>query len=93
MAVISNGMRLQKGKGRPTLSPLDPFTETLLAGLGISKESIHHIRAFAKHWQRERNRWDIDRRKGGMFSVGRMSKRDADAALKRELAALEGGDA
>lgn len=92
MAVISNGMRLQKGKGRPTLSPLDPFTETLLLGLGISKESVHQIRAFAKHLQRERNLWDINRRRGGIFSGKRLSKEEAGSALKRQLADLEGGD-
>lgn len=41
----------------------------------------------------DRNRWDIARRRGGMFScAGRLSRSDAEAALRQALTALERGD-
>lgn len=92
MAVVLNGTRPQKRKGRPTLSPLDPFTETLLAGLGISKDRINEMRAFAKYWQRQRNLWDIARRKGGLFGSKLIKKHEADDALRCELERAKGGD-
>lgn len=80
-----------KGKGRVVLSVRDPLTERLVAGLGVDDNNLQKMRQICKVLVRERNQFDIARRSNGLFASGRLSKDDADRALKRAMAAL-GGD-
>ena len=83
----------EKRAAREVLSLREPHIERLLLGLGIDPEHLAESRRFYKALTAALSRWDIARRRGGMFSTGRISKHNADVALKRQLAALEGGDA
>jgi hypothetical protein len=69
----------------------EPLVESLVQGLSVEAEQLHDLRSFCKEWVRDRNRFDIDRRRSGLF--GRIEKDDADRLLKRQLAELEDGGA
>jgi len=91
-------MQTSKGVTRPEtrrdrarLSVRDPNVESLLGGLGSEGHNLDELRAFCKNACRHRNDWDISRRRTGLFAAGRIRKADAPAALKKALAALEGG--
>ena len=88
MAALDRGRSPEKRRDRVRLSALDPVTEGLLAGFPFEIENLHELRAFAKHWVRLRNQYDIHRRRGGMFGA-RLSKGDAPRELARALAELE----
>lgn len=80
----------KKSKARTgTLSLREPHVESLVAGLDLDID-MAELRRFCKAWTVDRSRWDIERRRHGLFS-GRIKKADADAALKRAFKALEGG--
>uniref|UniRef100_A0A6H1ZRY4 Uncharacterized protein n=1 Tax=viral metagenome TaxID=1070528 RepID=A0A6H1ZRY4_9ZZZZ len=74
----------EKRKGRLTLSVRDPLIESLVVGLDIEGESLDRLRRFCKGLARERNRWDVARR-AHQSSHRRISKGEADEALRREL--------
>jgi hypothetical protein len=78
-------------RDRVRLSVLDPVVEGLLHGVPLEIEDLHQIRAFAKQWVGERNTYDIHRPRSGLFG-SRLTKSAADAALKRELATIGGGE-
>jgi hypothetical protein len=69
----------------------DPLVESLVQGLSVEAEHIQDLRSFCKEWVRDRNRFDINRRRSGLF--GRIEKDDADRLLKRQLAELDDGGA
>ena len=93
MAVLERGTTPpEKREGRARLSVRDPQIEKLLAGLALEGDDLEPIRQFGKALWRWRNEYDIRRRRGGMFSPGRLTKADADRRLKADLAAMaEGG--
>ena len=81
----------EKRKARAgTLSLREPHIESLVAGLAT--ENVNELRRFCKMLTRERNRWDIERRRSGIFGSRRILKTDANKALKAALSALEGGE-
>lgn len=89
MAAILVGERLTpKEKSRVTLSVRSPLVTSLLAGLGVEKDHIEEVHAFGKMLERDRNRWDIDRRSSGLFGGGRLSKDAAERALALAMADL-----
>lgn len=82
----------EKREGRARLSVRDPDIEKLLAGLALEGDDLEQIRQFCKFWWRLRNEHDISRRRGGLFSTGRIDKADAGRLLQLALADLrEGG--
>ena len=82
MVAISTGNATpEKRTARPVLSPREPIIESLLVGLGIDADSIEDCRQFCKHLVSERNRWDVSRRRGGLFGTHRLSKDDAHRAF------------
>ena len=80
----------ERREGRARLSVRDSLVESLLSGLDYRVENLEEIRAFCKAICRERNRWDIARRGGGLLS-GKLHRNDAERALRRELASLAEG--
>ena len=56
----------------------------------VQHSTIDPAAQFAARLWRERITWSIDRR-GGMFGGRALNKADADALLRRELAAVGGG--
>ncbi len=91
MAALGTGHATpEKRKARAILRLREPHVEKLLTGLNLT-EDMAEARRFCKSLTVERSRWDIERRRVGLFSGRRLSKSDADAALKRALVALEGG--
>lgn len=80
----------EKRKGRAVLSVRDPLVESLLAGLGIEADKLGEIRAFCKVMVSRRNRWDIARRRSGLFGSRLLRREDAPRALKAAMAELEG---
>lgn len=77
-------------KARPVLAVGRPLFEQALAGGKFDFLDIANARVWGNALVVQRNRWDINRRRSGLFS-GRIKKADADAGLKRALEALEGG--
>ncbi|NQX95310.1 MAG: hypothetical protein HRT64_10420 [Erythrobacter sp.] len=65
--------------------------KTTLAAGDFQLQHVAGATRFYNDTIRERNEWDINRHRFGLFSGHRLKKADADAALKRALAALEGG--
>jgi hypothetical protein len=91
--VILEGVRSpEKRRDRVRLYALDPVSEGLLSGLPYEVEDIHELRAFCKAWVRSRNAYDIARRRSSHGLFGRLRRDDADAALRRALAELEGAE-
>ena len=83
-----------KRKRRQTLGVGSALFNPLLTGLEIDGLELAHLRAWCKIWVGHANKFQMNKRhRGGMFSCKPLTKSDADTALKRELAALEGGDA
>ena len=68
MVVVRTGTRPPKEKSRATLSVRSPLVTSLLAGLGVEKDHLEEVHAFGKMLERDRNRWDIARRRAGLFS-------------------------
>ena len=79
MVAIKNGTPPPKEKGRATLSVRSPLVTSLLAGLGIEKDHIEELHAFGNRLVRDRNRWDVSRRRG-LFGTRRLTKNDAERA-------------
>lgn len=75
------------------LSRRDPLIESLVTGLGVDGVNLDEARAACKALVRDRNRWDIERRRGGLFGSSRLSRDEAAAALSAALAALPQGGA
>ena len=66
-----------------------------LAGHEQSDDTLEYdgVQLFEVALRDARNKWDIKRRSSGMFScAGRLTKADAEAALRQALTALEEGD-
>lgn len=81
MVAIMKGERPPKEKGRATLSVRSPLVTSLLAGLGIERDHIEELHAFGNRLVRDRNEWDIARRRRGLFGTRRnFTKRDAERA-------------
>lgn len=78
------------GRARAVLSVREPLIETLLSGLGVEGSELEELRRFCKAWTGARNRFDIKRRRTGMFGR-KLHGSDADRALKLALAEI-GGD-
>lgn len=74
-----------------TLTVREPHVESLVAGLNLDGINLSDLRQFCKALTVERSRWDVERRRIGLFSGRRITKRDADLALAKALAALKGG--
>jgi len=81
----------EKREGRVRLSARDPLVETLLGGILIDGFDLEETRRFCKELARDRNQWDVQRRSRGLFRPCRLNKANADGALRKALAALEGG--
>ena len=62
-----------------------------LAGCEQSDNSNegHQVQLFEAAICAARNIWDIRRRSGGLFAIGRLTKADAEAALRKALTALK----
>lgn len=91
MPVLEGARSPEKRRDRVRLYALDPVSDGLLSGLPIEPEHLHETRAFAKVLVRDRNAYDINRRRGGLFGR-RIGKDEADALLARLVAGLaEGG--
>jgi len=91
MTVLKRGIALPKArKARPVLTVGRPLFEQALAGGKFDFVDIANARVWGNALVAERSRWDIERRRYGLFS-GRIKRADADAALKRALEALKGG--
>lgn len=84
MPVLVGDRPPQKQKGRAVLTVRDPLVESLLRGLEFEGLEVSEYRAFCKSLVRDRNAYDISKRRRGLF--GGLSKSDADAALRRLLA-------
>lgn len=83
----------ERRKARAVLSVREPLIETLLAGLGVEGSDLDELRRFCKAWTSDRNRFDIKRRRTGLFGSNRLRLADADRALKLALAEMaEGGE-
>lgn len=74
---------LEKKKDRVTLSVRSPLVTSLLAGLGVEKDHMEALRAFANGLLSDRNRFDIERRKSGLFGGGKLSRAAAERAWSR----------
>lgn len=75
----------KKREGRVRLSPRDPLVETLLGGIHIDGLDIEKTRLIIKKLCRDRNQWDIERRRNGLASHGKLSKAQAEKALGSAL--------
>ena len=93
MVAILAGERLTpKEKSRVTLSVRSPLISNLLAGMDIEGD-VNALHAFGKRLVRDRNQWDIERRRGGLFGSGRrLTKADAERAWRKAFASSDGGD-
>ena len=80
-------------KGRVVLTRRDPYILKLVAGLDVDGINIDELLSFSKRWWAWRDEWDIARRPRGLFGNCLLRRDDADAALRRELAALANGGA
>lgn len=78
----------EKRKAR-VLTVREPLIESLLAGLDFDGVNMDELRAFGKGCWSSRNRWDVSRRRGGLFG-GRLHRADADRALSEALRQVEG---
>lgn len=83
----------RKHKGRVTLTSRAPFVTKLVAGLDLDGTDIDDILRFGKKWWAWRDEWDIARRPRGLFGNCLLRRDEADAALRRELAAMANGGA
>ena len=82
----------RKHKGRVTLTSRAPFVFKLLAGLDLDGTNVDDLLRFGKQWWAWRDEWDIARRPRGIFGSRLIRRDDAEAVLRRELAAMaEGG--
>lgn len=74
----------EKREGRITgrLTVSDPRFESLLAGLGIEGSTLHHVRQFAKMMATAAGRFQIAKRKSGIFGDRRLSRADAARAFE-----------
>lgn len=81
----------ERREGRARLSVRDPQTEALLAGI-FEGVNLDELRAVAKSLWRDRNRFDVGRRRHGLFGGGKLDKAGADRALRALLAAVERGE-
>lgn len=78
--------------GREILTARVPAHEDLLSGLPSNLDIVAARSAVKVLWA-ARNAFDIRQRGRGIFAERRISKRDADIMLKREMALLTGGGA
>lgn len=90
MAASGTGNATPEKRKARVLSVREPLIETLLAGLGVEGSELDDLRRFCKAWTSDRNRFDIKRRRTGMFGR-RLDRSDADRALKLALTEI-GGD-
>ena len=91
MAVLE-GQRPEKRGDRERLTARSPHVEALLTGLDLDPENIASARQFCKNLWAERNRFDISRRAGGLFTPHRLlDKSEADRRLRAMLAELSAG--
>jgi hypothetical protein len=69
----------------------EPSIEHLLRGLSYDG-NLDELRAIGKALWRDRNRFDLDRRRRGLFSGHKLDKAEADRALRQLLAAVDRGE-
>ena len=91
MAVLERP-RPEKRRPGGTLSSRPAHIEDLVRHLNLDPEYIPAARQFGKNLWAERNRFDIRRRAGGMFTPHRLlDKSEADRRLRAMLAELSAG--
>lgn len=89
MAIIRKGNATpEKREGRiaGTLTASDPRFESLVVGLGIDGVALHELRRFAKNLAVAAGRFQIAKRRSGLFGSALLKKADAERALRAELA-------
>ena len=92
MLISERALRPEMQRGRVRLTTRDPDIEKLLSGLAIEGNEIEQVRHFCKNLWAERNRFDIRRRAGGLFTAHRqIDKADADRLWRAMLAELSAG--
>ena len=87
MIVSGTGTAPNSGKGRARLTLRDPLVESLLAGL--DDYDLNELRAFCKKIASARNKWDVARRRSGIFGTRQIRPDEASRALKSALAELK----
>lgn len=78
----------KRRKARATLSVREPLVETLLAG-GFDGENVEELRGWCKALVQDRNRWDVNRRRSGIFGTRRLDKAEATRLLTNSIKELE----
>ena len=92
MAHLEGPRCLKKRGDRERLSARSPHVEALLRGLDLDPEHLATARRAGNNLWAERNRFDIDRRAGGLFVPNRLlGKNEADRRLRAMLAELSAG--
>ena len=89
MVAVRTGMHTpEKRRDRMTgtLTVSDPAFESLVEGLGLEGSELHEARRFAKCLAIEAGRFEIVRRRAGLFGSQFIKKADAAQALRAELA-------
>lgn len=92
MLTLARGSPPERRKSRAVLSRRDPSIESLVLGLGVEGVNLDDLRAFGKKLWRDRNSFDVARRRGGLFGSRRLSRDEASALLSSALAALGTGE-
>lgn len=83
MAPIRTGNATpEKRERRTILTVADARFESLVAGLGIEGELLHELRRFAKATATAAGRFQVARRKAGLFGSRTLSKIEADEAYR-----------
>lgn len=82
------GLDAPNRKGHVGRTLRDPRFSQMLASLGIPSEHLAETEKFARSLAASQARWVVGR--SGLFSARRLTKADANRALKHELAKLAG---
>ena len=77
-----------------SLSTWQPRKNAQLGGVEQSSDTheIDEVQRFGEAIWSARNIWSINRHRNGLLVAGRLSRPDAEAALRQELTALEEED-
>lgn len=79
-------------RDRPVLTRRDPSIEKLLAGMTFVDQDIEALRTWIKQMLRARNSWSVRTAcMRGIFGSRTLRREDADAALAKALAEMNGG--
>jgi len=84
----------ERGDRKTLTAPSDPRFESWLARLNLSLQQINDLRIFHKVLVRDRNAFDINRRRGGMFVPEgvRLDHSRAELLLRQGISQLGKGD-